>query len=70
VRQEALERQLEAILSEFQLSEGVFEWMREALRQSQQEKAAFHRQAIEGLNARYAKLRNRIDQDLRSSSRC
>jgi hypothetical protein len=36
--------------------------MREALRQSQKEKAAFHRRAIEKLNARYAKLQNRIDQ--------
>jgi hypothetical protein len=29
---------------------------------SQQEKAAFHRRAIEGLNAQYLKLQNRIDQ--------
>lgn len=36
--------------------------MREALRQSQKEKAEFHRRAIEKLNAQYAKLQNRIDQ--------
>ena len=29
---------------------------------SQQEKAAFHRRTIEGLNAQYLKLQNRIDQ--------
>jgi hypothetical protein len=37
-------------------------WTQEALRLSQQEKAVFHRRAIEGLNARYLKLQNRIDQ--------
>ena len=36
--------------------------MREALRQSQKEKAEYHRRAIEKLNAQYAKLQNRIDQ--------
>jgi hypothetical protein len=36
--------------------------MREALRQSQKEKAEFHRRSIEKLNAQYAKLQNRIDQ--------
>ncbi len=36
--------------------------MREALRQSQKEKAEFHLRSIEKLNARYAKLQNRIDQ--------
>ena len=36
--------------------------MREALRQSQKEKAEFHRRSMEKLNAGYAKLQNRIDQ--------
>jgi hypothetical protein len=36
--------------------------MREALRQSQKEKAEFHRRSIEKLNALYSKLQNRIDQ--------
>jgi site-specific DNA recombinase len=36
--------------------------MRDALRMSQKEKAEFHRKAIEGLNAQYLKLQNRIDQ--------
>ncbi len=36
--------------------------MRGALRQSQKEKAAFHRRSIEKLNARYTKLQHRIDQ--------
>jgi len=62
VRQEELERQFEEILGEFQFSEALLGWMRQALRQSQKEKAEFHRRSIEKLNARYAKLQNRIDQ--------
>jgi DNA invertase Pin-like site-specific DNA recombinase len=62
VREEELEHQFEEILAEFQFSEEVFDWMREALRQSQKEKVEFHRRLIEKLNARYAKLQNRIDQ--------
>ncbi|MCX7038191.1 MAG: recombinase zinc beta ribbon domain-containing protein [Spirochaetes bacterium] len=62
VREEELERQFEDILGELQFSEALLDWMREALRQSQAEKAAFHRRSIEKLNAHYAKLQNRIDQ--------
>jgi site-specific DNA recombinase len=62
VREEELERQFEEILAELQFSETIFVWMREALRQSQEEKAKFHRRSIEKLNTRYAKLQNRIDQ--------
>ena len=63
VREEELERRFEEVLGEFQFSEALFEWMREAaLRQSQAEKAEFHRCAIEKLKAHYAKLYNRIDQ--------
>ncbi len=62
VRQEELERQFEGILGEFQFSEAIFDWLREALRQSQKEKAEFHRRSMEKLNAHYAKLQNRIDQ--------
>jgi len=62
VREEELERQFEEILGEFHFSEAVFDWMREAQRQSQKEKAEFHRRSIEKLNAHYAKLQNRIDQ--------
>jgi DNA invertase Pin-like site-specific DNA recombinase len=62
VREEELERQFEAILGELQFSEALLDWMREALRQSQKEKAEYHRRAIEKLNAHYAKLQNRIDQ--------
>ena len=62
VREEELERQFENILGELQFSEALLDWMREALRQSQKEKAAFHRRAIEKLNAQYSKLQNRIDQ--------
>ncbi|MCX7031020.1 MAG: hypothetical protein NTU62_13000 [Spirochaetes bacterium] len=62
MRQEELERQFEEILGEFQFSEVIFDWMREALRQSQKEKAEFHRRSIEKLNAHYTKLQNRIDQ--------
>jgi hypothetical protein len=62
VREEELERQFEEILGEFQFSETIFDWMREALRQSQKEKAEFHRRSIEKLNTQYTKLQNRIDQ--------
>ena len=55
-------RQFEDIPGELQFSEALLDWMREALRQSQKEKAEFHRRAIEKLNAQYAKLQNRIDQ--------
>ena len=34
VREEELERQFQDILGEFQFSEALLEWMREALRQS------------------------------------
>ena len=62
VREEELERQFEDILGELQFSEALLDWMREALRQSQKEKAEYHRRAIEKLNAQYTKLQNRIDQ--------
>jgi DNA invertase Pin-like site-specific DNA recombinase len=62
LREEELEGQFAEILRQFQFSETVFDWTREALRLSQQEKAAFHRRTIEGLNAQYLKLQNRIDQ--------
>ena len=62
VREEELERQFEEILGELQFSEAILDWLQEALRQSQKEKAEFHRRSIEKLNAHYAKLQNRIDQ--------
>ena len=62
VREEELERQFEDILGELLFSVALLDWMREALHQSQKEKAEFHRRAIEKLNAQYAKLQNRIDQ--------
>ena len=62
VREEELERHFEGILKDLSFSPEVFEWMREALRQSAQEKAEYNRRAIERLNAQYAKLQNRIDQ--------
>ena len=62
VREEELERQFEGILAELQFSETIFNWMREALHQSQKEKAEFHRRSIVKLNTHYAKLQNRIDQ--------
>ncbi|MGO9412653.1 MAG: recombinase family protein [Spirochaetia bacterium] len=62
VREEELERQFEDILGELQFSEALLDWMRDALRQSQKEKAEYHRRAIEKLNAQYTKLQNRIDQ--------
>jgi len=62
VREEELERQFGEILKQFEFSQVVFECMREALRLSQQEKAEFHRKAINKLNAKYMKLQNRIDQ--------
>jgi hypothetical protein len=52
MREEELERRFEEVLGEFQFSEALFEWMREAaLRQSQAEKAEVHRCAIEELKA-------------------
>ena len=62
VREEELERQFAAILRGLHFSEAMLDWMREALRQNQKEKAEFHNSAIAKLNARYAKLQNRIDQ--------
>ncbi len=62
VREEELERQFGEIFKEFEFSQVVFDWTKEALRLSQQEKAEFHRKAIEKLNAKYFKLQNRIDQ--------
>jgi len=62
VREEELERQFCEIFKQFRFSEKVFNWTREALRLSQQEKAEFHNKAIEKLNAQYLKLQNRIDQ--------
>ncbi len=62
VREEELERQFGEIFKQFQFSEKVFNWTREALRLSQAEKAEFHNKAIEGFHARYLKLQNRIDQ--------
>jgi hypothetical protein len=60
---EELEREFEDILGELQFSEALLDWMREALRQSQKEKAEYHRCAIEKLNAQYTKLQNLIDQN-------
>ena len=62
VREEELERQFGKILRQFQFSQTVFDWTREALRLSQHEKAEFHNKAIEELTAQYLKLQNRIDQ--------
>jgi site-specific DNA recombinase len=62
VREEELEKQFEGILKDLSFSPEAFEWMREALRQSAQEKAEYNKRAIERLNAQYAKLQNRIDQ--------
>jgi len=62
VREEELERQFGKIFKQFQFSEKVFNWTREALQLSQKEKAEFHNKAIEKLNAQYLKLQNRIDQ--------
>ncbi len=62
VREEELERQFEDILMELQFSEALLDWMQEALRQSQKEKAEYHRRAIEKQNAQYTKLQNCIDQ--------
>ena len=62
VREEELERQFEGIFTEFQISESILDWVREALRQSREEKAAFHNKAIDSLSAEYKKLQNRIDQ--------
>ena len=50
------------ILQQFQFAQVVFNWTREALQLSQQEKAEFHRKAIEELSAQYLKLQSRIDQ--------
>ena len=61
--------QFAGILRQLQFSETVFDWTREALRLSQQEKAAFHRRAIEGLNAQYLKLQNRIRQRIQHHRR-
>ncbi len=62
VREEELERQFGEIFKQFEFSQVVFDWTKEALKLSQQEKAEFHRKAIEKLNAKYFKLQNRIDQ--------
>jgi DNA invertase Pin-like site-specific DNA recombinase len=62
VREEELERQFEEILTDFSFSPEVLEWMREALRQSAQEKKAFTDRALEKLSAENLKLKNRIDQ--------
>jgi site-specific DNA recombinase len=62
VREEELERQFCEILRQFQFSQVVFDWTREALRLSQAEKAEFHQKTIEKLNSQYLKLQNRIDQ--------
>ena len=52
----SLSGSLRDILGELHFSEALLDWMREALRQSQKEKAEFHRRAIEKLNAQYSKL--------------
>jgi hypothetical protein len=62
ISEEELERQFGEIFKQFQFSEKVFNWTREALQLSQKEKAEFHNKAIEKLNIRYLKLQNRIDQ--------
>ena len=62
VREEELERQFEGIFTGFQFSEAIVEWVKDGLRQSQEEKARFHKQAIDRLRAEYDKLQNRIDQ--------
>ena len=62
VREEELERQFEGIFAGFEFPEPIVDWIREALRQSQEEKAAFHIKAIEKLTAEYAKIQNRLDQ--------
>ena len=62
VREEELERQFEGIFAGFEFPEAIVEWIRDALRQSQDEKAAFHNAAMERLNKEHAKLQNRLDQ--------
>jgi site-specific DNA recombinase len=62
LREEELERQFEAILTRLSFSPQVFRWMREALRQSAQEKKAFTDRSLEKLSAEHLKLKNRIDQ--------
>jgi len=62
VREEELERQFERIFEGFAFPKTIVDWIHEALRQSQQEKAAFHNKALERLNAQHAKLQNRLDQ--------
>jgi site-specific DNA recombinase len=62
VREEELERQFQRIFDGFRFANVVVDWVRDGLRQSQKEKAAFQNNSITRLNARHAKLQNRIDQ--------
>ena len=62
VREEELERQFEGIFEGFAFPEMIVDWIREALRQSREEKAAFHNREIKKLHAEYEKLQHRIDQ--------
>jgi len=62
VREEELERQFENIFAGFEFPEAIVEWIRDALKQSEKEKSAYHRQAIDTLSEEYAKYQNRLDQ--------
>ena len=62
VREEELERQFNGIFAGFQFPEAIVEWVREALRQSRDEQATFHKCSIDRLRAEHDKLQNRIDQ--------
>ena len=60
VREEELERQFEEIFAGFEFPEAIVEWIKEALRQNERERAVFHDTAIQKLRAQYDKLQNRI----------
>ena len=62
VREEDLERQFQTIFDGFRFADVIVDWVRNGLRQSKTEQAAFHDTAIKGLHARYEKLKNRLDQ--------
>jgi site-specific DNA recombinase len=60
VPEEELERQFEEILGELQFPEALLDLMREALRQSQKQKAEFHRRNVSQWREELAQIRARI----------
>ena len=62
VREEELEQQFERIFVGFEFPEAIVDWVKEGLRQSREEKTAFHNKEIKKLHADYEKLQHRIDQ--------